>query len=162
MSNEYDYFVRTYRPEYPVERPGELWRRSGGSWEYWSSFNARWQRLGEDHVTYPPTEGGVTRITPERAAELVADPQNWVRYWALYHEDPDTGVEPVTVVRQRISPEQILDESFGRGDRWVRTTALIDFQAARLESIDFLVEIDRETAEAIIQRISGVRGATEL
>jgi hypothetical protein len=162
VADEYEYFVRTYRPLYTIERPGELWRRSGDAWGYWSSFNQRWQRTGEDHVTRPPPEGSLFRVTPERAAELVADPQSWVRYWALYREDPDKGGEPRTVVRRRISPEQLLDEIFGRDDQWFRTTALIDFESAWMESIDFLVEIDQETAESIIQRISGVSGATEL
>lgn len=159
---EYEYFVRIYPPEHTVERPGGLWRRSGETWEYWSILDWTWHELREDEVAEPPPEGGLVQVRPERAAELVADRQGWVRYWALYRDDPSKGAEPRTVVRRRSSPESVLDEVFGRGDQWRRTTAVVDWYSARLTSIDWLVDIDREAAESIIRQISGKIGETAL
>jgi hypothetical protein len=145
-----------------VERPGPLWRKSGDEWEYLSLHDWEWHPLAPTKVPQSPPDEVLVPISEQQADELARDRQRFVSYWARYSEAAwESGGKPFTVVRRRSSPELVLDEAFGRDNKWKRTPSVVEFLHPAFDSPN-LKEIDAETAEQILRDIRGVSGATEL
>ncbi|ORT61245.1 hypothetical protein [Streptomyces sp. CB03238] len=164
MSEQYEYFVDT-DPGYTVERPSSLWRRSGDSWEYLSLLTWEWCGVGQDNpVRMQPLPEALHPVTAERAKELEADRQGWVRYWAEYEDEAAwrDGEAPFSVVRRRRSPERIFDEAFMVGNTWEPTARVFDYFSARADELTYLAEVTPEEAERLLRQIRGVSGATDL
>lgn len=162
MTEDYQYFLRPAE-DGTIDPPRALWRRAGDRWEYLSTRDWSWHEpVPGQGPSIPPIEW-LTPITPQRAAELAADRQRWVRYWAWYL-DPPTSVDerPRSVVRRRRSPEGRLDEGFTIDNRWERTEAIIEAELPQVSDPPHLVEIDQLAAEQILREVRGVEGATEL
>lgn len=163
MSEQYEYFVEV--PEgYTPERPDGLWRRSGEEWEYLSLLDWQWHNIKDTNVTHPPAAKILHEVTAERAAELEADRQGWVRYWAYYSNERRwrAGQGPKTVVRRRRSPERIYDETFMSDNVWEPDSAIFEFFDARQTTPPHLIELTADEAERLLQELRGVMGATEL
>ncbi|GGR34554.1 hypothetical protein [Streptomyces netropsis] len=162
-SRRFTYGLEADAP-YTPGRPGALWRRLGEDWEYLSLLDWQWHRVEENGTVHPPKPEDLHPVTGERAVELEADRQKWVRYWALYVDEAAhrAGEEPTTVVRRRRSPERTYDEAFTVGNVWAPTTAVFDFFDPRPSNPPHLVEIDRDEAERLLYSVCGVLGATEL
>ncbi|MGW1072737.1 hypothetical protein [Streptomyces sp. NPDC002537] len=158
----YEYFVKA-TPPYTEERPSSLWRRSGDEWEFLSLLDWEWHQV-ENTIKYRPMPEALFAVTAERAAELEADRQGWVQYWAYYSSERrwKSGKGPTTVVRRRRSPERIYDETFMRNNAWEPDSAVFEFFDARQTNPPHLEEITVEGAERLLQEIRGVMGATEL
>ncbi|MEV4440681.1 hypothetical protein AB0K09_16970 [Streptomyces sp. NPDC049577] len=163
MSDQtYTYFVEV--PEgYTPERPDGLWRRAGDEWQYLSLLDWQWHRV-ENAAEFLPAQDVLQPVTAERAAELQADRQLWVRYWARYTDEAAwrDGERPTTVVRRRRSPERIYDEAFKIRNVWGPTPAVFEFFDPRPSNPPHLVEISADEAEQLLQELRGVTGATEL
>ncbi|MEU1675087.1 hypothetical protein ABZ752_24145 [Streptomyces roseifaciens] len=169
-NEKYAYYVKT-GPDHPAERPSSLWRCAagsgsggGGDWEYLSLLDWQWHKAAETVVQDPPPEAARHRVTADRAGELQADRQGWVRYWARYADEPAwrAGEPPVSVVRRRRSPERIYDEAYKTWNEWGPTQAVHDFFEARPSNPPHLVEIDAAKAERLLTELHGAKGATEL
>ncbi|MEV5139490.1 hypothetical protein ACFZB6_18305 [Streptomyces syringium] len=162
-NRRFTYGLEADAPDTPG-RPGALWRRLGEDWEYLSLLDWQWHAVEKHDTVNPPKEADLQTVTGERAAELEADRQIWVRYWAHYADEADhrAGEEPTTVVRRRRSPERTYDEAFTSANVWAPTTAVFDFLDPRPSHPPHLVEIDRDEAERLLYRVRGVLGATEL
>ncbi|MEU3351993.1 hypothetical protein [Streptomyces sp. NPDC037389] len=158
----YEYFVKATPPNTP-ERPSSLWRRSGDEWEFLSLLDWEWHKV-KDTIEHVPGPGALHPVTAERAAELEADRQGWVTYWAFYSSERRwrAGKGPTTVVRRRRSPERIYDETFMQGDVWEPDSAIFEFFDARQSNPPHLEEITVEEAERLLQELRGVMGATQL
>ncbi|MBT2384047.1 hypothetical protein [Streptomyces sp. ISL-11] len=142
-----------------AERPDALWRCEGEAWEFLSLLDWEW------HATEDvPKRESLHPIPAERAAELGADRQSWVTYWARYTDEEDwrAGEGPTTVVRRRTSPERIYDEAFKRNNTWGPTASVYEFFDARPSNPPHLVGIDVHEAERLLHSLRGVTGATEL
>ena len=163
MNDAYEYFVKA-APPYTQERPSSLWRRAGERWEYLSLLDWEWHGVEEKAHKSPPPADVLHRVSAERAAALESDRQVWVRYWAHYvdTEDWTQGEAPTTVLRRRRSPEKVLDESFRAKGVWGRTQAIENSADLRTSNPPHLVELSVEEAEALLQELFGVTGATEL
>ncbi|ARP72325.1 hypothetical protein LK07_24035 [Streptomyces pluripotens] len=161
--NEYEYFLKVHRGYTPARKVG-LWRRRGEeAWEYLSLLDWKWHSIGEGgRVKNPPTAAALEPVSTQCAAELEADRQGWVEYWALYLDEADyrEGVAPVTVVRRRSSPERVMDEAFVVGNKWAPDPVIYEFTHSRTDR--HLEEITAEQAEHLIRELRGVTGATEL
>lgn len=161
--NEYAYFTEMHHGYNPPRVDG-LWRRSAGDvWEYLSLVDWQWHPVGEmERVKGRPLESALEPVSAQRAAELAADRQGWVQYWALYLDEQDfrEGVDPVTVVRRRSSPDRVLDEAFVAENKWAPDPIIYDFTHSRTDN--HLEEIDVAEAERLLQKLRGVKGATEL
>lgn len=162
MTDEYEYFLQP-DPHGSSRPPRALWRRLGARWEYYSLLDWSWHEVPSQGPPWVPEPERLTAITAAQAAELEADHQRWVRYWARYL-DPPTSPEdrPLTVVRRRSSPERELDESFTVGNRWDSTQTIIDSELPQVSDQPHLVEVDHPTAEQILREVRGVEGATQL
>ncbi|MCQ8773754.1 hypothetical protein [Streptomyces telluris] len=171
-NEKYAYYVKT-GPDHPAERPSSLWRCAagsgsgsggGGDWEYLSLLDWQWHKAAETVVQDPPPEAARHRVTADRAGELQADRQGWVRYWARYADEPAwrAGEPPVSVVRRRRSPERIYDEAYKTWNEWGPTQTVHDFFDARPSNPPHLVEIDAAKAERLLTELHGAKGATEL
>ncbi|WP_424892940.1 hypothetical protein [Streptomyces sp. XH2] len=163
----YDYFVKTSPNGYPVERPSSLWRCAAGrdeEWEFLSLLDWQWHRAEDTDVQLPPPRAALHEVTADRAEDLQADRQGWVRYWARYVDEQDwrAGEPPVSVVRRRRSPERVYDEAFKTWNEWGPTQAVHDFFDARPSNPPHLVEIDPAEAERLLDELHGAKGATEL
>ncbi|WKU45700.1 hypothetical protein Q3V23_17480 [Streptomyces sp. VNUA116] len=164
---KYDYFVKTSPDGYPAERPSSLWRCAAGrdeEWEFLSLLDWQWHRADDTDVRTPPPRPALHEVTADRAEELQADRQGWVRYWARYVDEQEwrAGEQPVSVVRRRRSPERIYDEAFKTWHEWGPTQAVYDFFDARPSNPPHLVEIDAAEAERLLGELHGAKGATEL
>ncbi|MFH8337756.1 hypothetical protein [Streptomyces sp. AM6-12] len=160
---EYEYFTEMHRGYNPPRVDGLWRRRDGEAWEYLSLLDWEWHKAGDDEtVKGPPTASSLERISAERAAELEADRQGWVTYWALYMDEADfrDGVAPETVVRRRSSPDRVLDEVFGAGNKWAPDPIVYEFTHSRTEH--HLEEITADEAERLLRETRGVTGATDL
>ncbi|MEU1277676.1 hypothetical protein [Streptomyces sp. NPDC005805] len=162
MSEQYEYFVRV-SPGYTVDRPANLWRRNGDSWEYLSLLTWEWRPVAEPEK-YLPKREALHSVTAERAAELEADRQGWVRYWAEYGSEASwrSGKAPYSVVRRRSSPERVHDEAFMVTNTWETTDRVYDHFSARSDELTHLVEVTPDEAERLLQQVRGVSGATAL
>ncbi|MBT2384049.1 hypothetical protein [Streptomyces sp. ISL-11] len=163
MNDAYEYFVKA-APPYTEERPSSLWRRSGEQWEYLSLFDWEWHNVKDTTVGTPPAADSLYPVTAGRAAELEADRQPFVRYWALFVDEEDwrAGEPPTTVVRRRRSPEDRMDESFQEGDVWGPTNAVFESRDLRTSNPPYLKELGADEAEALLQELFGLTGITEL
>ncbi|MET9413372.1 hypothetical protein ABZY03_04130 [Streptomyces klenkii] len=160
---QHEYFVKA-SPPYTEERPSSLWRRLGEEWEYLSLMDWEWHNVKDTTVKTPPATEVLCSVTAERATELEADRQVFVRYWARYTNEQywREGQSPTTVVRRRRSPEGKLDEVFRRNGSWGPTDAIFEFFDPRPSNPPYLVEITADDAEALLQELRGVTGATDL
>ncbi|MCS0604170.1 hypothetical protein NX794_23575 [Streptomyces sp. LP11] len=163
QANEYEYFTEMHSGYQPPRLDG-LWRRRGsGAWEYLSLLDWGWHPADENEtVKGPPMATSLEPITADRAAELEADRQSWVEYWAMYLDEAEfrDGVAPVTVVRRRSSPERVMDEAFVAGNAWAPDPVVYEFTHFRTDH--HLEEITADQAEHLIRELRGVSGATEL
>lgn len=158
---DFQYYMDTRHGE-TIERPGALWRHSGDGWEYLSLLDWEWHPLAPNKVPQSPPSEILMPISGQQVEELVRDRQRFVYYWAKYSESArKSGGKPFTVVRRRRSPELVLDEAFGRDNKWIKTSSVVEFEHPYFDSPD-LEEIDAETAEQILRDIRGVSGATDL
>ncbi|MBF6049034.1 hypothetical protein GO001_28200 [Streptomyces sp. NRRL B-1677] len=168
MTEQYEFFVATgttAMTSYTEERPSSLWRRSDGQWGYLSLLDWSWKIVAAEREAWLlPQAEDLHPISAQRAAELEADRQVFVRYWAHYVDEEDwrEGEPPTTVVRRRCSPERVLDESFQEGDLWGRTLAILDVHEGRSSDWPHLVELSAREADVLLNELSGVTGATEL
>ncbi|MET9413370.1 hypothetical protein ABZY03_04120 [Streptomyces klenkii] len=168
MAGQYEFFAvtgPTAMALYTEDRPSSLWRRSDEQWEYLSLLDWSWNGVkAEEEVRFLPRVEELHPVSAQRAAELEADRQVWVRYWAHYVDEEDwrDGEPPTTVVRRRRSPERTLDESFQADDRWGPTFAILDVHEGRTSDWPYLVELNASEADALLHDLFGVTGATEL
>lgn len=163
QGNTYEYFTEMHRGYNPPRVDGLWRRRDGDAWEYLSLLDWQWHPTGENELVKSPAMA--TKLEPisaERAAELEADRQGWVQYWALYLDEAEyrEGVTPVTVVRRRSSPERVMDEAFVVGNKWAPDPVVYEFTHSRTDR--HLEEITTAEAERLIRELRGVTGATEL
>ncbi|WP_405160065.1 hypothetical protein OG203_26945 [Nocardia sp. NBC_01499] len=163
MDNQLDYFVEARKP-YTADRPECLWRRLGDHWEYLSLIDWRWHRTDRTKYINAPQSAVLHPVTAERAAELAADHQVWVRYWKYYSSFYrwQDGDEPSSVVRRRNSPEWQLDEAFRNDKRWHEDSSFDEFWDYRTSSPPHLIEISVEEADLFIRGKHGVARATDL
>ncbi|WP_405160067.1 hypothetical protein OG203_26955 [Nocardia sp. NBC_01499] len=163
MNDRLEYFVEA-APPYTADRPESLWRRLGDHWEYLSLFDWRWHRPDRTKFIKPPRSEVLYPVTAERAAELAADHQVWVRYWAYYSSVYRwrAGDPPTTVIRRRNSPECQLDEGFMRDNKWHEDSAIDDFWDPHTSNPPHLIEINADEAEVIIRERRGISGAINL
>ncbi|WKU45696.1 hypothetical protein Q3V23_17460 [Streptomyces sp. VNUA116] len=168
MAGQHEYFVgsgQTAMALYTEERPLNLWRRMDEQWEYLSLLDWVWHEVKADHEAWIlHRSGDLIPVTAQRAAELEADRQACVRYWAHYVDEQDwrEGEPPTTVVRRRRSPECDLDESFRRRGVWGPTLAILDVHEGRSSDWPHLVELSANEADALLHELFGVTGATGL
>lgn len=162
-TDQLEYFVKA-APPYTEDRPESLWRRLGDHWEYLSLIDWKWHRPDRTRSIKPPAAEVLFPVTAERASELAADHQVWVRYWAYYGSEDRwrAGRPPTTAVRRRNSPERRLDETFMRVNEWQRDSAIEEFWDPRTSNPPHLIEISADEAELLIQERRGIKGATEL
>ncbi|MBF6177386.1 hypothetical protein [Nocardia otitidiscaviarum] len=91
-----------------------------------------------------------------------ATPAETARYWARY---PDrhgwaAGEKATTVVRRRILPDRVYDESFRTWGGWAPTATLYDIDDPRPSTVPHLVEISAADADLLLGDRFGVIGAT--
>jgi hypothetical protein len=154
----HEYFVKIWHDATP-RRPTALWRRSGDHWEYLSLADWAWHPLDDEEILPHPQT--MQPVSADEAAALQADRQRFARYWLL-PPDPEFPDRPTLVYRQLASPDRIIEEVFGRDNRWTPTKSIAELQAAGPHERLDLVPSDQETAERVIQRERGITGATEL
>ncbi|WP_405160066.1 hypothetical protein OG203_26950 [Nocardia sp. NBC_01499] len=163
MSDGLEYFVKALLP-YEPEKPESLWRRLGDHWEYLSLIDWRWHRTDRTKYINAPQSAVLHPVTAERAAELAADHQIWVRYWKYYSSlySWQDGDEPYAVVRRRNSPEWQLDEAFLNDNRWHENGTINEFWDRRTSSPPHLIEITADEAEQFIREQRGIVHAIDL
>ncbi|GAB4582305.1 hypothetical protein [Nocardia sp. IFM 10818] len=146
---------------YSVDRPAAMWRCTGGQWEYYSLVDWQWH---DSPFAGDPERHGLVWIDGEEAERRAANRQYWVRYWAYYASEweYDEGGGPESVVRRRSSPEGVLDEYFGRDNKWWRSGEIERFIFPYDTQPPLLVEITRERANDIIEEVYGVKDATSM
>ncbi|GHF44172.1 hypothetical protein GCM10010218_26860 [Streptomyces mashuensis] len=160
---QYEYFAEVPQGWTP-ERPDGLWRRRGDDWEYLSLLDWEWHDVKDTAVRYAPVPDVLHPVPAERAAQLRADRQGWVTYWAYWSSERRwrEGKAPTTVCRRRRSPERIYDETFMRSNEWRPDTAVSEFFDARTSNPPHLEEISADRAEELLMELRGIVGATEL
>jgi hypothetical protein len=143
-----------------VDRPSGLWRRRGDELEYLSIVDMSWHPRGDVYVPHPEL---LIPVSPEQVQVLLSDRQRFARYW-VERLSPEKGDlhEDTLVYRQLLSADGDIDEGFGRGNTWVPTRTIREFQVGGPHDVPDLEPIDRETAERLIQETRGITGATEL
>lgn len=160
---EVDEYLTEPLVPYSVDRPSGLWRKGAAGWEYLSLIDWQWHGSSVEECTSPPS-GGLYPITESRAAELRSDRQGFVRYWMYYHHRDEwrDGEPPTSVARSRRSPEDICDEVFGLGEKWIRTEIVFEFFDYRGSGRPHLIEIPAAEADALIFELRGITGAVVL
>ncbi|WP_058041253.1 hypothetical protein [Streptomyces roseifaciens] len=169
MTDQFAYFVGTGPTAmalYTEERPSSLWRRSGEQWEYLSLYDWAWRKVeAKEEAQLLFRAGDLHPVTAQRAAEIEADRQACVRYWARYMDEEDwrEGEPPTTVVRRRRSPEYMSDELY-RGSKgfWGPTHVILDVHEGRTSDWPHLVELSAKEADALLHELFGVTGAVDL
>lgn len=159
--DDYEYLARVSQArKESVDRPSGLWRHRGDEFEYFSLIDWTWHPRGDANLPHPDL---LIPISAEQAQTLIADRQLFARYY-VQHLSPAKGdpVEETVVYRHLPSPEGIVDEGFGRDNKWIRTQTIRDFQVGGPHEVPDLEPIDAATAERLIQETRGISGATEL
>jgi hypothetical protein len=160
-TDDYEYLVRVFEPAgESVDHPSGLWRHRGDDFEYLSMVDWSWHPRGEVPLPHPDLR---VAISAEQAQRLLADRQQFAKYWFL-RRSPAKGdlYEDTLVYRQFRSPERLVEESFGRDNAWVSTRTIRDFQVGGPHDVPDLEPIDATTAERLIQETRGISGATDL
>lgn len=158
-TSEFEYFLETMDGE-----PEALWRRVGSDWQFLSVLDWSWHAaIPGQRPRIMPSADSLTPISEDEAEQLQSDKQRWVSYWAEYLSTP-TGSRGrlLTVIRRRSSPELLLDEHFTVGNRWERTSTLIEAEFGSPSNPPQLERIDQPMAERMLREVRGVEGATEL
>ncbi|MGW6279201.1 hypothetical protein [Kribbella sp. NPDC055071] len=158
-----------------------LWRYRGTTYEYFSMLDQDWHPEGTwvtplpasaDPADWPlleqstggprvPSDSPSFRlpIDESRAAELVADPQHFARYWVEYSFE---GERFSAVHRLINDPGRFFESHFGRAPKWSETNSkLRDFLVNGPHQSPNLVEIEPAEAERQIEQTFGVTGATQ-
>ncbi|MEU1820276.1 hypothetical protein ABZ543_34630 [Streptomyces roseifaciens] len=169
MTDQFAYFVGTGPTAmtlYTEERPSSLWRRSDEQWEYLSLLDWAWRKVeAKEEAQFLFRAGDLHPVSAQRAAEIEADRQVCVRYWARYTDlqDWEEGEPPTTVVRRRRSPEDIRDESYRDAkNSWGPTDAILDVHEGRTSNWPHLVELSAKEADALLHELFGITSAIDL
>ncbi|MFC6157644.1 hypothetical protein FDA38_19780 [Kribbella jiaozuonensis] len=143
-----------------IDRPSGLWRRRGDDYEYLSLIDWTWHACGDVDLPHPDL---LTPVSGEQVETLLADHQRFVKYWVL-RRSPEKGDlrEDTIVYRQIPSPENLVEQGFGRANEWVPTGDIRDLQVGGPHDVPDLEPIDAATAERLIRETRGISGATEL
>ncbi|MBF6047194.1 hypothetical protein GO001_18440 [Streptomyces sp. NRRL B-1677] len=118
-----------------------------------------WHKVeAKDEGRYLFRAGELYPVSVQRAAEIEADRQACVRYWAHYVDEEDwrEGESPTMVVRRRRSPEAMRDESY-RGSKgvWGPTSTILDVHEGRTSDWPHLVELSAKEADALLRELFG-------
>lgn len=161
-TDDYEYIAEVFaKGGESLERPGSLWRRPGDDYEYLSLIDWSWHPPSDD-VDLPHPDLLIS-ISHDQVQKLLADHQLFVKYWVL-RRSPEKGdlAEDTIVYRQIPSPENLVEEGFGRANAWVPTEDIRDFEVGGPHDVPDLEPIDAATAEHLIHQTRGITGATEL
>jgi hypothetical protein len=138
-----------------------LWRIcEHHEWEHFSVIDWAWRRAPDyGQLPLPPLE----RLSPTsqyHAHGLATAPQLWVAWYATSWSPSDET--PVGVVRRRISPEIVLDETFTTHLTWEPTGIIHEAETAPSSSQLHLRPIDHTTAERLLRDLCDVQDAISL
>jgi hypothetical protein len=160
-TDDYEYLARVSKArKESVDRPSGLWRRRGDELEYLSLVDWAWHPRGDANVPHPDL---LVPVSAEQVATLLADRERFARYWVQHLSEAKGDLsEETRVYRQLPDPGGVVDEVFGRDNKWISTRTIRDFQAAGPHDVPDLQPIDTATAEQLIHETRGISGATEL
>ncbi|MCF3105699.1 hypothetical protein IPZ58_29490 [Streptomyces roseoverticillatus] len=156
-----------------------LWRREGDQWEFFSALEWGWfpesykyarvYFIGtlrqEGELPAHPEELKLQEIDDERARELEADREAWIRgYWLYWHSSTDweAGERPRAIIRKVSGARTWRDEHFpGHNDRWIDTDAVMRFPDYRSSDYPWLEKTDRAGAVRFLEEEYGLTGVVE-
>ncbi|MBE8524313.1 hypothetical protein ILP97_43705 [Amycolatopsis sp. H6(2020)] len=154
----YQYFAEVGDDE-TVDRPGGLWRRADGGMQYLSLIDWAWHAAADEaDLPHPDL---LVPVGLDQVRTLLGDRQRFAKYWVLRDTSGGEGPE-IRVYRQLPSPENLVEEVFGRGNEWIPTNVIEDFLVGGPHDVADLEPIDPATAERLIAQTRGVSGATAL
>ena len=143
-----------------VDRPSGLWRRRGDEYEYLSLIDWTWHARGDVYLPHPDL---LQPISAEQAQIMLADRQRFAKYWVQYLS-PEKGDlnEETRVYRRLPSPEGLVEQVYGRDNKWIPTNVIRDFEVGGPHDVPDLEPIDAATAERLVEQTRGITGATSL
>jgi hypothetical protein len=159
--DDYEYFARVFEAGgESVDRPSGLWRRRGDELEYLSLVDWTWHPREDAYVPHPDI---LIPVSAEQVQTLLSDHERFASYW-VQHLSVAKGdlTDETRVYRQLPNPGNVVDEVFGRDNKWISTRTIRDFQAAGPHDVPDLEPIDTATAERLIQETRGITGATDM
>ena len=145
-NDDYEYIAEVFeKGGESLERPGSLWRRRGDDYEYLSLIDWSWHpRSDEVDLPHPDL---LTSISHDQVQKLLADRQRFVKYWVLRRSTEKGDVHEDTIVYRQIpSPENLVEEGFGRANERVPTENIRDFEAGGPHDVPDLEPIHAATA----------------